>query len=104
MIDDLVSRGALSLTECSLLEQNLDLYLRADNADLRLSQKAIELNLLRKKKKLFLDYKSSIEKCRNYLSKITLGPHEAENINLNLSKDGKKRSLYELIGYESLEY
>ena len=29
---------------------------------------------------------------KNYLSKITLGPHEAENINLNLSKDGKKEA------------
>ena len=77
--------------------------LRADNADLRLSQKAIELNLLKeKRKKLFVDYKKSIEKCRSYLYKITLGPHEAEKINLNLSKDGKKRSLYELIGFESL--
>ena len=80
------------------------LYLRADNADLRLSNKAIKFNILSKdRKEKFLKYQKDINKLKNECTKVTVSPNEAKKLNLNLSADGKRRTLYELLGFENFD-
>ena len=74
------------------------LSLRADNADQRLTPLAIDVGCVsEERKKAFLTKIDDLTNIKSLLSEIKLSPQEASKYNINVKKDGKKRSMLDLL-------
>ena len=103
MIDDLTTLGVTEPYRMFTSRAEYRLYLRADNADLRLTEIGINLGCISKKRQeIFYNRKKEIEKCESLLKSIYLTPNELEKFNIDIKKDGIKRNLYELLGHPNL--
>ena len=79
------------------------LTLRADNADQRLTNLGIKINLFPKIEKiLFKDKEEKLFKLLNSLKKNFITPNEAKKYSIKIAMDGVKRSLFEVIGQRNL--
>lgn len=103
MIDDLVSRGISEPYRMFTSRAEYRLSLRADNADVRLTPKAIELGLAgRERCERFGAYIHGLDDARRRLKAVNLSPSEAEHVGIHLNKDGQRRSAYELLAYPDM--
>ena len=50
-----------------------------------------------------MKYKQDINNLKNECQKVNVTPNESKKLNLHLSADGKRRTLYELLGFENLD-
>jgi tRNA uridine 5-carboxymethylaminomethyl modification enzyme len=74
------------------------LTLRADNADLRLTPRAMELGIVSEERaRRFADFAGAVEAARALLRERSLSPREAARQGLSVNQDGRRRSAYELL-------
>ncbi|CDZ52067.1 tRNA uridine-5-carboxymethylaminomethyl(34) synthesis enzyme MnmG [Neorhizobium galegae] len=100
MVDDLTSRGVTEPYRMFTSRAEYRLSLRADNADVRLTEKAIELGCVGAERiSKFRDYTHALEAGRDLLQSRNLTPNEAHRFGLKLNKDGQRRTAYELLAY-----
>ena len=104
MIDDLVTRGVTEPYRMFTSRAEFRLRLRADNADQRLTPLGLELGCISKSRAdAFGAKRSSLERAHERLRTLSLTPDEAARHGLELNRDGRRRTAFDLLALPGIE-
>lgn len=105
MIDDLVTRGISEPYRMFTSRAEYRLTLRADNADQRLTDKAIALGCVgAARSERHREKMAALAAAKAVAKSLTMTPNEAAKYGLALNRDGHRRSAFELLAYPEIEW
>ncbi|ODT30200.1 MAG: tRNA uridine-5-carboxymethylaminomethyl(34) synthesis enzyme MnmG [Hyphomicrobium sp. SCN 65-11] len=104
MIDDLVTRGVSEPYRMFTSRAEFRLRLRVDNADQRLTPLAIDLGCVGPERRTaFARRNAALEAGRALLDNLSLSPNQAATQGLEINRDGRRRTAFELLAYPGID-
>jgi tRNA uridine 5-carboxymethylaminomethyl modification enzyme len=104
MIDDLVTRGVSEPYRMFTSRAEYRLRLRADNADQRLTPVGLGLGCVGPERRAAYAAKCrALDEARHLLEGLSLTPNEASRHGLEINRDGRRRSAFELLARPGID-